>query len=66
MWAELSRHDPSKLTSKLINDTMKYFPVPDDELWRRGCLSELLYNQLEVPGFTADETKEIVEYLCTA
>ena len=32
-------------------------------VWRRGCLNELLDNQLEVPGFTADETKEIVEYL---
>ena len=54
------------LSSGLIKKNMKYFPVPRNEEWRTGILNELLSDELEIPGLTAEEKKEIKEYLCNS
>ena len=56
--------DLSLLTSRMIKEKMKYFPVPPQESWRIGFLSELLNSNLEIPGFNTDEVDEMVSHLC--
>ena len=56
--------DVGKLTSVTVKKMMKYFPVPDLESWRTGFLSELMSDDLEVPGFTEHEIEEMVSFLC--
>ena len=56
--------DLSLLTSRMIKEKMKYFPLPPQESWRIGFLSELLNSNLEIPGFNTDEVDEMVSHLC--
>ena len=56
--------DLGKLTSVTVKKMMKYFPVPDLESWRTGFLSELMSDDLEVPGFTEHEIGEMISFLC--
>ena len=60
----LAGWDMVKLSSVRIKEKMKYFAVPLNETWRTGFLSELLDNQLEIPGLNNDEIQEMVSYLC--
>ena len=53
------------LNPNLIKSNMQYYPVPEEEEWRVGCLTELLNDDLEVPGFTENEIKEFVNYTCS-
>ena len=53
------------LTPSMVKTKLKYFDVPEDEGWRLGPILELLNENLKIPGFTDDETSEILEYLCT-
>ena len=48
----------------MIKSKMSYFPVPPDEQWRVGFLTELLSNELFIPGFDEEETSAMVAYLC--
>ena len=57
--SELSFPTPAE-----IKKIMKYYPVPENEKWRQGVISELLDKQLEVPGFNDNELHEVVSYLC--
>ena len=54
--------DSSYPTPAQIKKNMKYFPVPVNEKWRTGAITELLDKQF--PGFTENEMNEIVSYLC--
>ena len=49
----------------MVKTKLKYFDVPEDEGWRLGPILELINENLKIPGFTDDETSEILEYLCT-
>ena len=60
----LAGWDKVKLTSGMIKEKMKYFAVPPNEAWKTGFLSELLDNELEIPGLNNDEIEEMVSYLC--
>ena len=55
----------SSLSSSIIKRNMKYFPVPEEEEWRVGCIMELLNEKVEIPGFSDKEVKEILSYLCS-
>ena len=35
----------------MIKSNMSYFPVPPDEQWRIGFLTELVSTKLLIPGF---------------
>ena len=66
--AKVSRECSSNmenLTPSMVKTKLKYFDVPEDEGWRLGPILELLNENLKIPGFTDDETSEILEYLCT-
>ena len=54
----------NELTTAMIKANMRYFPIPSQEEWRTGLLSELLCSTLELPGFTEEETSAMVSYLC--
>ena len=54
----------NELTTAMIKANMRYFPIPSQEEWRTGFLSELLCSTLELPGFTEEETCAMVSYLC--
>ena len=62
----LARWEPSQLSPAFVKKKMKYSDVPTHEHWRTGFLSELLSDNLEIPGFTDDELEEMVSYLCTS
>ena len=62
----LAGWDPMKLSSGVIKKNMKYFAVPPNETWRTGFLSELMDNQLEIPGLSSEDIQEMVSYLCTS
>ena len=63
---KLNMEDVRYLNSNLIKSNMKYYPAPEEEEWRVGCLDELLNNQLEIPGFDANELKDIVSFICSS
>ena len=54
------------LTPSNVKNTLKYFPVPEEETWRLGPIHELTADDLFVPGFTDEETSEILDTLCTS
>ena len=54
------------LTPGLTKKSMKYFPVPSTEEWRIGVLSELLSDELQIPGFTYQEVNELTTFLCNS
>ena len=62
---KVDMEDVGNLNPKLIKSNMQYYPVPEEEEWRVGCLTELLNDDLEVPGFTENEIKEFVTYICS-
>ena len=55
-----------QLNPRTIKEKMKYFPVPQEESWRVGFLTELLNSNLEIPGFNTHEVDEMVSYLCNS
>ena len=54
------------LTPAMVKNEMSYFRVPDGEEWRVGVLSDLLANDLVIPGFTTEELDDIKNHLCTS
>ena len=62
----LTRWEPSQLSPAFVKKKMKYSDVPPHEHWRTGFLTELLSDNLDIPGFTDDELEEMVSYLCTS
>ena len=47
----------------VIKDSVKYFPINDNELWRVNLLKDLLSlrNDNELPGFSIDEINFLIE-----
>ena len=64
--AGLTGWEPSQLSPAFVKKKMKYSDVPPNEQWRTGFLTELLSDNLEIPGFTDDELEEMVSFLCTS
>ena len=62
----LAGWDPVKLSPEVIKMKMKYFAVPPNESWRTEFLSELMDNQLEIPGLNSEDIQEMISYLCTS
>ena len=59
---------PSSLTCHVVKQNIKYFDVPESELWRVGMVNELLKLKKEslfLPGFDVDETKDMLDFVCT-
>jgi hypothetical protein len=66
--AKVSRECSSNvedLTPSMVKGNLKYFDVPEEERWRLGPILEILNENLEIPGFTHEETSEILDTLCT-
>ena len=58
-----------ELSPSLVKTKMKYFKVPDDEIWRADPLNELLlvrHGNLRLDNFTQGEIDDMVDYLCTS
>ena len=55
----------SDLTPAFVKKNLRYFKVPECEVWRERILKELLSNEVEIDGFTQHEVDEVIEYLCT-
>ena len=61
--------DISLLSSCGINKRLKYFAVPDQEIWRIESMNELLKlrtHSLSLPGFTKDEVNLMLVNICTS
>jgi hypothetical protein len=56
------------LTSSKVSQSMMYFPIPDDQLWRVKIIHELLNvrrNSLSIPDFNLIELNTMIKFLCT-
>ena len=59
--------DLSFLNSKCVKTTMKYSCIPEDEEWRVQVVNELLMlrnESLSLPGFSMDEIKKMIDFIC--
>ena len=56
------------LTKNDLND-LRYFKVPENEIWRVNLLKELLDSRLdniEIPGFSHEEISELIDFVCVS
>ena len=56
------------LTPKCVKSNMRHFSIPEDEQWRVSPVTELLQvrkNSRSLPGFSTDEIKNMLDYICT-
>jgi hypothetical protein len=53
------------LTPSLVKKHYRYFRVPEEESWRLGPILDLTADDLFIPGFSDEETSEILATLCT-
>ena len=58
--------EAAALTPGLVKSTMKYFRVPDDQMWRLPLLRELTNENISIPGFSDSELTDMKNYLCTS
>ena len=61
--------DMQLLTSNLVKSKTAYCRVPADEQWRTDITSELIRlrsDALSVRGFTSDELRDMLNYICTS
>jgi len=56
----------SALTASAVKRSVSYFAIPSGEEWRIPMLQELLSPEVDIPGFPAEELKELKEFLCTS
>ena len=60
----------SKFISKTcVKRNLKYFPIPDGEVWRLPLLRDLMETRNDntlLPGFTPSEVHEMLKYVCTS
>ena len=60
----------SSLTPGLIKKKLVYSVIPEDDEWRTGICCELLKlqenKQVELHGFTQEEIKEMLRYVCVS
>ena len=60
---------PGELTVSRIKSKLKYFEVPNEEMWRLPMCNDLLdvrQGNLELKGFTADECSDMLRWVCTS
>ena len=61
--------DISLLSACEIKKRIKYFEIPEQEMWRVQSMNELLklrMQSLSLPGFTKDEVNLMLVNICTS
>ena len=61
--------DRDSLTVSSVSKNVKYFPVPDDHLWKVQILKELLNverNLFVINEFSSRETSDMINFICTS
>ena len=61
--------DASVLTTNLVKENLRYFPVPQPECWRINLLQELLEvrnNVSEIVDFTPDQITRMIDDICSS
>ena len=61
--------DKESLTVSSVSKSVRYFPVPEEELWRIDIMKELLNvnrNCLTINDFSYMETNHMMNFLCTS
>ena len=54
---------------KVDVENIDYFRIPEQEKWRVGLIHEMLEirsSEVQLEGFTVEETNEILEFACTS
>ena len=60
--------DKASMTSSIVGKSLKYFPVPGDQMWRIDILKELLCVKrqlLSIDGFNFAQNNNMIDFLCT-
>ena len=66
---ECNLNDIMMLNSNTVKKKMKYHDIPDEEHWRVSSATELIKirdKKLEVTGFTQEEVKDMLDYVCSS
>ena len=61
--------DRDSLTVSSVSKNVKYFPVPDDHLWKVQILKELINverNLFVINEFSSRETSDMINFICTS
>jgi hypothetical protein len=61
--------DITFLTPECVKTKLKYFSIPEHEQWRSNMVTELLQlriDSLSLPGFSLEEIKTILNFVCTS
>ena len=61
--------DRGSLTVSIINKSVRYFPVPEEELWRLDIMKELLnvkWSSLAINDFNNLEIEHMINFLCVS
>ena len=57
------------LDSKFVTNQIKYFPVPENEIWRINFIEELIQirsNKLSLDGFVENEIEDMILFVATS
>ena len=55
------------LTSQIVKNKLKYSVIPESEVWRVDMMTELLQlrkDSLSLSGFTPEEIKYLLDFVC--
>ena len=55
------------ISKTVVKKMMKYFPIPEEEAWRSGLLTDLLNARKDMttlPGFSKAEVEELLRFAC--
>ena len=65
----MKKESLSELNSKDVKSNFQYEIVPNNEKWRIPIVDELIEvraGNLELDGFTDEEKKKILDFVCTS
>ena len=57
------------LSKTLVKKHMRYFPIPEGELWRSPLLRDLIKAKHDIstlPGFSHAEVEDLLKNVCTS
>ena len=52
------------LTANIVKKKMRYSVAPVSESWRVAMVSELMDKNIDVPGFSEAEIRDMLTYAC--
>ena len=64
----LARCELNQLTARMVKNDLRYFEIPDSEVWRVPLLQELLSirkGELDIANLDSSEISQLIVDICT-